>query len=119
MTRASAFTCVNNFIDEAPARRVLHGDKTKKLEAAQHVIEFPGGAIELSRCEDGAYWAHIIINRGQALPVLRGFGAAQGEVVDSRMDWAERGFASIPSLPDETTLTQIAVRIRPVTGAAP
>jgi hypothetical protein len=41
----------------------LYGDKTKAVEPAQHIITFPGGSVEVSRCEDGTYWAHIARNR--------------------------------------------------------
>lgn len=110
----AAFTAINQQFDDAPRKRVLLGDKLKKAEPAQHIIEFPGGAIEVSRLDDGSYWAHIIINRGQALPDLGdGLGSARGVVVDSRVDWAERRADAIPGLPDQTTLTQIAVRIMP------
>lgn len=106
-------TCVNDLFGKAPAKRVLRGDKKGKSEPGTHIIEFPGGAIELSRLQDGDYWAHIIINRGQALDDLSGLGGAQGVVVSSRVDWDERRLEDIPGLPDEANLTQLAVRIRP------
>lgn len=103
-----------DMFDAAPAKRVLRGDKKKKLEVASHVIEFPGGAVEVSRLDDGNYWAHIIVNRGQALDVFDpGMQSAVGEVVSSRVDWAERRTEAIPGLPDQAKLTQIAVLIRP------
>lgn len=113
----SAFTAINDLFDDAPKKRVLYGDKKRKAEPAQHIIEFPGGAVEVSRLEDGSYWAHIIINRGQVLGSSnRGLFNALGVVVDSRIDWAERRLESIPSVPEGANLTQIAVRIVPQTG---
>lgn len=110
-----ADTAINDLFDKAPARRVLKGDK-RKPEAAQHIIEFPGGAVEVSRLDDGNYWAHIIINRGQALATLMpGLGGALGAVVSSRIDWHERRLEDIPGVPDQANLTQIAVLIRPDT----
>lgn len=106
-------TAINDLFDDAPARRVLRGDKKRKPEPATHIIEFPGGAVEVSRLDDGTYWAHIVINRGQALPIWDGFKAARGTVIDSRVDWAERRVEDIPGLPDGAALTQIAVLIRP------
>jgi len=41
----------------------LNGDKRSKTEPAQYIINFPGGSVEVSRCEDGTYWAHIARNR--------------------------------------------------------
>lgn len=108
----SAFTAINDLFGKAPARRVLRGDK-RRPESAQHIIEFPGGAIELSRLEDGSYWAHIIVNRERAEPSQRGIYAAIGIVADSRVDWAERRLEHIPGLPEDAHLTQIAVRIVP------
>ena len=112
----SAYTCINDRFDKAPAKRVLKGDKYRQREAATHIIEFPGGAIELSRLEDGSYWAHIIVNRGQIIEGFDGLYGAHGIVVDSRVDWAGRGRQDIPGLPDEAYLTQIAVRIQPLGG---
>lgn len=114
----STFTAKNDLFGQAPARRVLRGDK-RRPESAQHIIEFPGGAIELSRLEDGSYWAHIIVNRSQAVSGQRGSFAALGVVADSRIDWAERRLENIPGLPDEANLTQIAVRIVPEFPATP
>ena len=107
-------TCVNERIDVAPRRQVLRGDRKAKQEPGTHIIEFPGGAVEVSRLRNGDYWAHITVNRGQALQCLEGgFGGATGTVVDSRVDWAERHMQQIPSLPDGANLTQLAVLIRP------
>ena len=93
---------------------MLHGDKKRKAEPAQHVIEFPGGAVEVSRLEDGSYWAHIIINQDQLYSgPHKGRASARGSVVDSRIDWAERRLEHIPGLPDGASLTQIAVHIVP------
>ena len=39
----------------APKRIDLFGDVEKKPESAQHVITFPGGAIELSRTSNNEY----------------------------------------------------------------
>ena len=107
-----AHTCVNDLFGKAPGKRELKGDK-RHPEPGTHIIEFPGGAIELSRLEDGSYWAHIIVNRGQGLSCMSGIGGARGEVIDSRIDWAERRMEAIPGLPDGVHLTQLAVLIRP------
>ena len=105
-------TVVNDLFGKAPRKRILKGDP-RKPESGTHIIEFPGGAIELSRLDDGSYWAHIIVNRKQAIDGQRGTYAALGAVVDSRVDWAERQLSGIPGLPDQSSLTQIAVRIMP------
>jgi hypothetical protein len=94
---------------KAPKRITLKGNKQVKPESAQHVIEFPGGAIEVSRTSDGNYWAHIIVHRGQVIPDAEGLVRAQGEVLDGRIDTT----TGVHDLPNADTLTQIAVLIRP------
>jgi hypothetical protein len=105
----SAFTAKNYQIARAPKRIALLGDKTKRPEPAQHIIEFPGGAIELSRCSNGDYWAHIIVNRSHAVDDTEGLKSAVAEVVDARVDMTD-GVMPLPvSLED---VDQIAVLIR-------
>lgn len=106
MTHATA---KNWPIARAPKRIQLFGDRAKP-EPAQHIIEFPGGAIELSRTTDGEYWAHIIVNREWSDPDQEGMHAARGEVVDARIDSA----AGVVDVPHAGNLTQIAVRVRSV-----
>lgn len=103
-------TAKNWLIEKAPKLLELFGDKTRKPEPAQHIIEFPGGAIELSRTSDDEYWAHIIINRGWSDRDQEGLHAARGEVVAARLDSGE----AIVDLPHLDTVKQIAVRIRAV-----
>jgi hypothetical protein len=63
--------------------KVIHlkGDKTKAVEPAQHIITFPGGSVEVSRCDDGTYWAHIARNRADQHPP-----DDVGTFLDGRMD---------------------------------
>ncbi len=105
-----AFTAKNYPIGKAPKRIELLGDKTKKTEPAQHVIEFPGGAIEVSRTSDGCYWVHIIVNRGYADTDFKGMASAQGEIVGGRID-ADGGVHEVPG---HEEITQIALKIKPV-----
>ena len=42
------------------------GDR-RNPEPSMAVIQFPGGHVEVSRCSDGSYWAHIGL-RGIGLP---------------------------------------------------
>ncbi len=41
----------------------FNGNK-KNPEPATAVIKFPGGHIEVSRCSDGSYWAHLAVVSG-------------------------------------------------------
>jgi len=104
-----AATAKNWTIDKAPKRLQLFGDQTKKIESAQHIIEFPGGAVEIARCDDGSYWAHIIVNRGFSDGDCEGMSSARGEIVGGRIDCA----AGVIDIPGADSLTQIAVRIMP------
>ena len=105
----SAFTAQQLVIGKAPKLIRLFGDKARKVESAQHIIEFPGGAIEVSRCTDGTYWAHILINHGFDEGDGKGYSSARGEVIDSRI---QRDEENVDSLPGSERITQIAVRVR-------
>jgi len=113
----SAFTAKVWQFDEAPRRVKLQGDKTKAIEPAQHIIEFPGGAVEVSRCSDGTYWAHIIVNNERTIDDTEGRLSAIGEVVDTRIDWSDprSGVQEItPPRESGEPFDQLAIRIRPV-----
>jgi len=105
---ADLFTAQQLRLGKAPKRIELFGDKTKKMESAQHIIEFPGGAIEVSRCTDGTYWAHILTNHGFSEGDGKGFSSGYGTVIDSRIC---RDGEHVQSLGDCARITQIAVRI--------
>ncbi|AEQ96752.1 hypothetical protein WMO32_10405 [Xanthomonas oryzae pv. oryzicola] len=104
----SAFTAKQMTIGKAPRMIQLFGDKTRKVKSAQHIIEFPGGAIEVSRCTDGSYWAHIIVNHGFGDGDGDGLSSANGAVMNSRI---VRDGEHVQSLGECERITQIAVRI--------
>ncbi len=106
----SAQTAKNWLFERAPKFLQLFGDKLKKVESAQHIIEFPGGAVEVTRLDDGSYWCHLIVNQGWASAEIEGRQSARGEVVDSRIDTAD----GIVDIPGAATLQQIAVLIKPI-----
>lgn len=102
------FTCKVHQIGKAPRRIELLGDKTRRPESAQHVIEFPGGAIEISRTSNGDYWAHIHVNRDEVVEDAEGRVSAKGKVVGSRMFLEDKGLSEIP---DGSEIEQIAILI--------
>jgi hypothetical protein len=88
------------------------GDKTKRPEPAQHIIEFPGGAVEISRTTDGCYWAHILVTQNNVCDdLLPGRSGAYGVVVDSRVQRCDG--SQIESIERTELLEQVAVLIRP------
>jgi hypothetical protein len=107
-------TTKNMLFDEAPAEIVLRGDKKRKIEASTHIIEFPGGAIELSRTGNGEYWAHIIVNHEFADADNDGLHKAYGKVVDTRIDYEFPADPCIVPIANEHQIHQVAIRIRPV-----
>jgi hypothetical protein len=110
----SAFTAKVFQAGKAPKRIALLGDK-KRPESAQHVIEFPGGAIELTRTTDGDYWAHIIVNRGDVVDDADGRVSALGQVIDGRIG---RGFPNgVGGIDGCEDIEQIAVLIRSTKAA--
>jgi len=114
---ADAFTAKNYQIRNAPKRIDLLGDKTKRPEPAQHIIEFPGGAVEVSRTTEGSYWAHILIHRGQPIDEAQGFQSVQGQVVDSRIGRSYPG--GVSGIEHEGEVEQIAVLISPAAKCQP
>lgn len=102
-----SFTAKNFNINKAPKLIQLLGDKTKKSESSQHIIEFPGGAIEVSRTSEGLYWAHIILNTRQAYGDNEGLKSKLGRVVDSRFSAG----GGIEFLAQGDNIEQIAVLI--------
>lgn len=82
----------------------LYGDKTKAIEPAQHIITFPGGSVEVSRCEDGTYWAHIARDRGQSAE------ADGGVFLDGRTDSDSEGVYAPVTLEDKG-IYHVAIRI--------
>lgn len=106
----SAFTARVWPMDRAPKRIDLLGDKARP-ESAQHIITFPGGAIELTRTTDGSYWAHILVHTGDAQSWMdtNTMTSASGEVVDSRVDTG----SELREMADASAIRQIAVLVRP------
>ena len=104
-----AFTCKSYMFDKAPPKIELLGDKIKKLESAQHIIEFPGGAIEVSRTTEGNYWAHIMVNRDYVVDECEGLRRAYGSIIGGRIDHND----GVGQIPNHENITQMALLIKP------
>ena len=78
----------------------LHGKKTSP-EPSTAVIRFPGGHVEVSRCSDGTYYAHIQV-------------ADPANVIQSRLDFkdgSEIGIRSVQEIPNGSRVEKVAIKI--------
>jgi len=75
----------------------FNGDP-RRPEPSTAVIKFPGGHVEVSRCSDGTYWAHVSVE-----------GAAN--VVDSRIDYEHGTARSVRDMPEPDLVKKLAVRV--------
>lgn len=74
----------------------FNGDK-RNPEPSTAVIQFPGGHVEVSRCSDGTYWAHINVVDGV-------------NIIDGRIDRAGHTRA-VSDIPDHAEINHIAIRV--------
>ena len=65
----------------------IFGDKHKKREPSEHIMNFPGGHISIVRTSNNEYWAHIWVNQGQVLSDVS-YMSKSGEIVESRLDYS-------------------------------
>lgn len=101
------FTAKVMQLGKAPARVELLGD-AKRPESAQHIIEFPGGAVAVTRLTDGSgYWAEITINDRHAVPESQGLFGGTARMVESRVTTR----AGVTDLPVNGVL-QVAVLVK-------
>lgn len=80
---------------------VFRGDP-RNPEPGTAVVSFPGGHIEVSRCSDGSYYAHLQVTD-------------PGNVIDSRVDYtyaAALQLGTIPAFPHADQVTHIALKVR-------
>jgi hypothetical protein len=70
----------------------------KKPEPSTAVISFPGGEVEVTRCSDNSYWAHIYLED----PVNN---------IGSRLTATPESRLPIEDIPNVDHVKQIAVRV--------
>ena len=82
----------------------LHGD-IKNPEPDTVVIKFPGGHVEVSRCTDNTYWAHIAVTKRDDYDD-NGDITPEGKFLNGRIDFEDKPVMSFPS-----ESNHIAIRI--------
>jgi hypothetical protein len=89
----------------------LYGDPTIKIEKPYTILLFPGGSIELSRCEDGTYWLHAATH--QDLP-----SDPMAQITEARIDasgrYCDGGNAALQAELDKGGVYHIAFRFSPI-----
>lgn len=76
---------------------IFNGDK-RRPEPSTAIVKFPGGHIEVARCSDGGYWAHVQVvdpSNIDASRIERVFGAPQ----------------SVTDLPNADLVQKLSVRV--------
>lgn len=76
---------------------LIEGDR-RNPEPTTLVVKFPGGHIEVSRCSDDTYWAHVQV-------------VDAANVVTGRIDYAHGAAMSVAELPDADKVVKLAARI--------
>ena len=92
---------MKNIIHSEDACTMVFKGDLSNPEPSLGVIKFPGGYVEVSRCSDGSYYAHISADKADT-------------VLDSRIDYSPE-YASkngIPSIKDHNQVTHIAMKIK-------
>ena len=69
----------------------------KNPEPSTGIIKFPGGHVEVSRCSDGTYWAHIVADKA-------------ANIVNSRVEY-NNNLIGIPEIKQHEHLVALKVRI--------
>lgn len=89
----------------------LLGDPAVRIEQPYTIIRFPGGDVEIARCEDGTYWVHVAVREARAE------GQPAATVVGARIDFVGRygdeANATLRREIDRGDVNHIAFRIKP------
>ena len=71
----------------------FNGNKTSP-EPGTAVIKFPGGHVEVTRCTNGDYWAHIEV-------------VSPENIIASRLDYTSEAWAELGTIPDVPRANEI------------
>ena len=66
----------------------LRGDPKVRPEPESFRVVFPGGDVDVVRCDDGSYWAHVRVDSDE--DVKAESAEVVGVVTDARVDYRER-----------------------------
>lgn len=79
---------------------IFKGDKSKP-EPSCGIIKFPNGFVEVSRCSDGSYYAHIVADDSS-------------KIIDSRVDYNYDGYLEhgIPEIPAQNQIKKLSIKIK-------
>ena len=66
----------------------LFGDPKKKIESAEHIINFPGGSFSVTRTSNQDYWVHISVNKEETLDDIEKM-SKNGNIETIRLDTPE------------------------------
>lgn len=75
----------------------FNGDR-RNPEPSTAVIKFPGGHVEVSRCSDGSYWAHIEV-------------VDHINIMSSRVDYMHGGSISVRDLPEANLVKKLSIKV--------
>lgn len=85
---------------------VIFNGNPRRPEPSTAVIKFPGGHVEVSRCSDGTYWAHVQVTQPDDTE-----DRPAGAIVSSRIDYRYGMGSDIPPMPADDRIQHVAVRI--------
>lgn len=87
---------------------IIGGDK-RNPEPTHLIVQFPGGYVEIARCQDGSYWVHTHRNT----EACQATDKVPGAVIGSRVDWSPEFAAErqIPQLPAQEEIRGMSLRI--------
>lgn len=63
----------------------LLGDPKKQIEAAEHIINFPGGSFSVTRTSNQDYWVHVSVNKDETVDDIEK-DSKNGGIKTIRMD---------------------------------
>ncbi len=89
----------------------LFGDPNIRPEKPYTIICFPGGDVEIARCDDGTYWVHVAVRRDE----ITGQNA---RIVNARIDassqrYCDEANTAMRSEIEQGDINHIAFRIEP------